>query len=56
MAAGPGFINPAALGDPARNLFLAGAIVGSAGDRVAAQRYLHAAADAGLPEARALLR
>jgi hypothetical protein len=56
MAAGTDFVSPAALGDPARNLFLAGAIVGSAGDRVAAQRYLHAAADAGLPEARALVR
>jgi hypothetical protein len=45
----------AALGDPARNLFLAGAIVDASGQSAEAQGYLRAAARAGLPEAQALL-
>ena len=46
----------AALGDPARNLYLAGAIVGASGQRAAAHGYLEAAAHYGLPEALALVR
>jgi hypothetical protein len=45
----------AALGDPARNLFLAGAIVDASGQSAVARGYLRAAARAGLPEAEALL-
>ncbi len=52
-AAGMHFTREAALGDPGRNLFLAGAIVGAAGQRELAVAYLEAAAAAGLPEARA---
>ncbi len=50
-AAGMIFAKPAALGDPGRNLFLAGAIVNAAGDRALAAEYLRAAARTGLPEA-----
>jgi hypothetical protein len=49
------YSKPAALGDPGRNLFLAGAIVSAAGDRSLATEYLRAAAKAGLPEAERLL-
>jgi len=45
----------AALGDPARNLFLAGAIVSASGQLDAAQQYWQAAADLGLPESRSKL-
>jgi hypothetical protein len=44
----------AALGDPARNLFLAAAIVSASGQAPAARSYIEAAADYGLPEALAL--
>ena len=54
-AATPRYQRSAALGDPARNLFLAGAIVGASGQPAAARGYLEAAADCGLPEAQALL-
>ncbi|HKU37852.1 MAG TPA: hypothetical protein VJR89_06890, partial [Polyangiales bacterium] len=53
-AAGPNWQRPAALGDPARNLFLAGAIVHASGQAAAARSYLEAAAAYGLPEALAL--
>jgi hypothetical protein len=46
----------AALGDPARNLFLAAAIVEASGQAAAARGYLEAAADYDLPEALALVR
>ncbi|HEY2735669.1 MAG TPA: hypothetical protein VGI70_16845, partial [Polyangiales bacterium] len=45
----------AALGDPARNLFLAGVIVDANGQHLAARGYMDAAARDGLPEARALM-
>jgi hypothetical protein len=45
----------AALGDPARNLFLAGALVSRAGPRHLARGYAQAAADLRLPEALQLL-
>jgi hypothetical protein len=45
----------AALGDPARNLFLAGAIAGAAGERELAKGYVRAAAALGLPEATRML-
>jgi len=51
----PDWQRNAALGDPARNLFLAGAIVAASGQSDAAQQYWQAAADLGLPEARAKL-
>ncbi|MEY4575346.1 MAG: hypothetical protein RL701_49 [Pseudomonadota bacterium] len=41
----------AALGDPARNLYLAGAIVFASGNDEDARRYVQAAAALGLPEA-----
>jgi Protein of unknown function (DUF2723) len=49
------YAKPAALGDPGRNLFLAGAIVSATGDRALATEYLRAAAKTGLPEAQRLL-
>jgi hypothetical protein len=51
----PDWQRTAALGDPARNLFLAGAIAAGSGQSEAAARYLDAAARAGLPEATAQL-
>jgi hypothetical protein len=54
-AAPMAYSKPAALGDPGRNLFLAGAIVSAAGDRELATEYLRAAAKTGLPEAERLL-
>jgi hypothetical protein len=45
----------AALGDPARNLFLAGAVLAAAGERGKAFELVRAAADDGLPEAIDLL-
>jgi hypothetical protein len=45
----------AALGDPARNLFLAGAIVHASGQSQQALGYLRAAARLGLPEAQHIL-
>ena len=44
-----------ALGDPARNLFLAGAIAAASGQAQAAKRYVSAAARLRLPEAQARL-
>jgi len=44
-----------ALGDPARNLFLAGAVAAASGQTQAAQRYVQAAASLHLPEAQAML-
>jgi hypothetical protein len=46
----------AALGDPGRNLFLAGAIVDASGQSAEARGYLRAAARVGLPEALGLLK
>jgi hypothetical protein len=54
-AAGLTYERRAALGDPGRNLFLAGAIESATGAREIAQEYLRAAAAAGLPEAMRLL-
>lgn len=54
-AAAIAYEKPAALGDPGRNLFLAGAIVNASGDRELAAEYLRAAARTGLPEAERLL-
>ena len=54
-AASPRFARDVALGDPGRNLFLAGAIAGAAGDRELARASLAAAAASGLPEARAIV-
>jgi hypothetical protein len=54
-AAGLDYEKPAALGDPGRNLFLAGAIVSAAGKRDLAREYLKAAAATGLPEASRML-
>jgi hypothetical protein len=51
----PGWQRGAALGDPARNLFVAGAILDAAGLAQQSRRYLRAAADDGLPEAVTLL-
>lgn len=51
----PGWLRGAALGDPARNLFLAGALLDAAGDGEAALAHVRAAAEDGLPEAQALL-
>jgi hypothetical protein len=50
-AAGVKYERWAALGEPGRNLFLAGAIVSAAGEREIAQGYVRAAAAVGLPEA-----
>jgi hypothetical protein len=44
-----------ALGDPARNLFLAGAVTAASGQEQAAQGYVQAAASLRLPEAQLLL-
>ena len=44
-----------ALGEPARNIFLAGAIVFASGQTEVAGAYVRAAARLGLPEARELL-
>lgn len=54
-AAGVVYERGAALGDPGRNLFLAGAIVSATGEREIAREYLRAAAAAGLPEAKRLV-
>jgi len=60
-AAGPaklplvGWQRQAALGDPARNLFLAGALVAGSGHEPLARAYLQAAARLRLPEALRLL-
>jgi hypothetical protein len=51
----PPFAQSVALGDPARNLFAAGLIYASVRDRESAVACFRAAADADLPEARALL-
>lgn len=51
----PRWKRPAALGDPARNLFLAGALVSRAGQSHLARGYAQAAANMGLPEALQLL-
>lgn len=55
QAAAFSYEKPAALGDPGRNLFLAGAIVNSTGERELAREYLRAAAATGLPEAERML-
>ncbi|HET6338425.1 MAG TPA: DUF2723 domain-containing protein [Polyangiales bacterium] len=56
-AAAPAFVyeRSAALGDPGRNLFLAGAIVGATGDRDLAREYVQAAAALDLAEATRML-
>jgi len=52
----PAWQRTAALGDPARNLFVAGAMLNVAGEPAAGAAYLRAAARAELPEALALTR
>ncbi|MET0388223.1 MAG: DUF2723 domain-containing protein [Polyangiales bacterium] len=54
-ARAPAWQRSAALGDPGRNLYLAGAIVHASGQRAAAERYLLSAARTGLPEAQRVL-
>ena len=56
VAPTPSWTRAAALGDPARNLFLAGAVTAASGQAGAAQWYLHAAAGLRLPEAEELLQ
>jgi TPR repeat protein len=51
----PPWQRAAALGEPARNLFLAGAIVDASGDAQSARAYLERAAELGLVEAQQLL-
>lgn len=51
----PHWSRSVALGDPARNLFLAGAVTAASGQPHAAQGYLAAAASLSLPEAQQLL-
>lgn len=51
----PRWLRKAALGDPARNLFLAGAIAAGSGQTEAASSYVRAAASLHLPEAEQLM-
>ena len=51
----PEFGRGAALGDPARNLFVTAVLLDSVGERQRAQVAMQAAADDGLPEAAALI-
>lgn len=55
VAPAPSWKRAVALGDPARNLFLAGAIAAASGQAHAAQTYFEAAASLHLPEAQRLL-
>lgn len=55
VAPPPSWTRAVALGDPARNLFLAGAVAAASGQAQAAHRYVQAAASLHLPEARDLL-
>jgi hypothetical protein len=48
----PAWQAPVMLGEPARNLYLAGLLLDAAGQREAATAHVRAAADLGLPEAR----
>lgn len=52
----PSWQRGAALGDPGRNLFVAGALAAASGQSEAGAAYLRAAAETQLPEASALLR
>jgi hypothetical protein len=51
----PHWMRAVALGDPARNLFLAGAVAAASGQAQAAHGYVEAAASLRLPEAEDLL-
>jgi len=55
LAPEPNWSRRVALGDPARNLFLAGAVAAASGQAQAAQSYVQAAASLRLPEAELML-
>ena len=55
LAPAPNWSRTVALGDPARNLFLAGAVAAASGQAQAARSYVQAAANLRLPEAEVMM-